>query len=369
LAHVNFTKAEQKLADLLSGPKMTDRAIQEALDLTQSEFKQLLEAVRKKAGVAPGASLRSALKANLPKPPKPSTKSIIDTTIRHQVYLEQASSGLAQQVKEASQKMVGGFADWVATQKEVLGDLTPAKLRSLLIGARDELLTPLLGHVDDVVLPYLAELTEMESLFFSRALDVATTKEIRASVVEAAKIYKEAFRQPIPATGELLEGFVKGWAKNEVQAASDLISRGFAQGWTNQQTELALRGTKAANYSDGLVAKVGNNADAIVRTAVRQVSETARDMTWAANADIIEKERVVATLDGRTTPYCRFMDGKEFPLGEGPTFPAHVRCRTTKVAVLKDEYASLSEGAQRASMSGPAPATQTYYEWLGDQPD
>ena len=57
-----------------------------------------------------------------------------------------------------------------------------------------------------------------------------------------------------------------------------------------------------------------------------------------ANApEIGAKERFVATLDSRTTPLCGSLDGKLFPIGEGPQPPLHYNCRSTRIFYIDAE--------------------------------
>jgi hypothetical protein len=302
----------------------------------------------------------------IPEPPDIVTKSAIDTTVRQQVYLERVSSGMAKEVVGEAQQMAGRVADWLTQQEIELLDLKPEKVQKLIAASKEEQTQLLMSHIEDDLLPKLAELAEYQAGFSARAL-AAQARKVKIRTVKAIEAYEEALSQPIPATGELLEGFIKTWSKSEVEAVGNLVSKGFAQGWTNAQIVKAIKGTKAAEYKDGVMPNIGKNADAIVRTSVQHVANTTRELTWARNADIIQKERVVATLDGHTTQQCRSLDGQEFPLGKGPKFPIHVRCRTTKVAVLVEEFRALSEGRTRSSETGPIPATETYYDWLKSQ--
>src|SRR3546814_15428096 len=67
------------------------------------------------------------------------------------------------------------------------------------------------------------------------------------------------------------------------------------------------------------------------------------------------------------------LDGRVFPLGEGPMPPRHIRCRSATTPVLKSarelglDLPELPE-ATRASLDGPVPATTTYNEWPKSQP-
>jgi len=107
----------------------------------------------------------------------------------------------------------------------------------------------------------------------------------------------------------------------------------------------------------------------VVRTAIQHVASTARMETWAANADVVEVYRWVSTLDNKTTPTCRSLDGQVFKLGRGPRPPVHIRCRSTTVAEVDPKYDFLDEGATRSSASGYVDGDLTYYEWLKTQPE
>jgi SPP1 gp7 family putative phage head morphogenesis protein len=213
----------------------------------------------------------------------------------------------------------------------------------------------------------LSALSTYEGVFTVRSL-AACARGVKIRSAAAKELYKTALARPIPATGELLEAFVQDWSKKQIAQVNGVIGKGYTSGWTNQQMVQLLRGTKAKNYQDGIVQNIGRNAEAVVRTSVQHVANTARMEVWAKNSDIVKAVRVVATLDGHTTPQCRSLDGREFPLAEAPRFPIHVRCRTTTVAVIDDAFAFLDEGATRSSETGYVDANQTYYEWLKEQP-
>lgn len=76
-------------------------------------------------------------------------------------------------------------------------------------------------------------------------------------------------------------------------------------------------------------------AEALVRTAANHVSTRSRDLLYRENDDVIGGVEWVSTLDGRTTPTCRALDGRRFPVDSGPRPPAHFRCRSTVVPVTK----------------------------------
>ena len=104
----------------------------------------------------------------------------------------------------------------------------------------------------------------------------------------------------------------------------------------------------------------------IVRTTVNQVTNTASQAVYKANPDVTEEYRYVATLDSRTSPVCRDLDGQVFKYNEGPVPPQHFGCRSTTVAVINYKKYGFTPPpvGKRASADGPVPANTTYGKWL-----
>lgn len=297
-----------------------------------------------------------------------SDKHLLDIATRHQVYLERLKSGQVKsmgtalrRLEKAITEVVGGLG---ATN---MADLTKKQLNETLVNLRNAQVKVMLEMLDDLM-PALEELAGYEAEFEAKSIEQAVAA-VSLTVPVASAAYQAALKQPLSATGELLEPFLKDWTAKEIAAVNNLVRKGYADGWTNQQLVQAIRGTKKLNYSDGIVARIGRNADAVVRTAIQHVASTARMETWAANADVIEGYRWVSTLDNKTTPTCRSLDGQVFKLGRGPRPPVHIRCRSTTVAEVDPKYDFLDEGATRSSASGYVDGDLTYYEWLKTQPE
>jgi len=122
------------------------------------------------------------------------------------------------------------------------------------------------------------------------------------------------------------------------------------------------------------------------------VSNEARMLTYRKNEDLINGYQVLATLDERTTPFCRAADGKIYdkdlkPVGHDLELPCpppfHWQCRSTLIPVLKS-FSELSgknsklskqkikkletlNAGQRASMNGQVASNLTYNKWLKTQ--
>lgn len=172
--------------------------------------------------------------------------------------------------------------------------------------------------------------------------------------------------------GLTLEPFLKNYSASQRQLISGMISQGFAEGRTISQITRDIRGTSGQKFKDGQLAGINRKNRAMVRTAIQNAGEQARDRVWQSNKDLIKGVEWVSTLDGRTTPQCRALDGKRFPLDSGPRPPIHYSCRSTVTPLLSERYDFLDKGAKRPSV-GADGAKQvgvdtTYYSWLKTQP-
>jgi SPP1 gp7 family putative phage head morphogenesis protein len=176
-----------------------------------------------------------------------------------------------------------------------------------------------------------------------------------------------------PFQGRLLKEWVKELDESKYRRLRDAIRLGVVQGETVDQIVRRVRGTKALQYADGVMAVGRRGAEAMVRTAVAHTTSAARDELYQANKDIIGEEQWVATLDTRTCPHCMGLDGQKFALGKGTKTPAHIGCRCVRVPIVKgwrDLGFDFDEipASTRASMDGQVSATETYQTWLKKQP-
>lgn len=103
-----------------------------------------------------------------------------------------------------------------------------------------------------------------------------------------------------------------------------------------------VRGTKANGFADGIMEKKKREADALVRSSVISTANEARLRTMSEMSDLVKGIQWVSTLDNRTTPICRALDGKVWrlpdfePVGHDKKWPgptAHWNCFTGDVPV------------------------------------
>ena len=167
-----------------------------------------------------------------------------------------------------------------------------------------------------------------------------------------------------PFLGQRVEGwFQETLAKPTGDRARRLIEVGLQRGWTTDQITKGLRGSPKTGGSDGVLSGESvRTVQTIVRTAATHASAQTRLESFKALG--VATWRFVATLDSKTSLQCASLDGKTFPLGQGPVPPLHPNCRSTAVPNFGDPSEPMGE---RASVDGPVPADLAFPEWLEGQ--
>jgi SPP1 gp7 family putative phage head morphogenesis protein len=297
-----------------------------------------------------------------------SSKQLTTIATRHQVFLERLKAGEVRGFTGVVAKLDRAIRDVLNALDNVsMSELSRKKLNALLVEL-EAASTMVLEKASTEMLAKLETLAGYEAAFEGRSLQQAARgSTVKFAVPDAGTAYKAALAQPLSATGQTLKGFFGDWSKGEVVRLNNVVRRAWGEGWTVQQLTQSIRGTKALNFKDGILATTRRNAEAIARTSIQHVASMGRQATWQENSDIVSGYKYVATLDARTTSTCRSLDGQTFKLGEGPVPPVHINCRSTTVADIP-ELSFLDKGATRASKDGPVDADQTYYEWLKGQP-
>ena len=130
----------------------------------------------------------------------------------------------------------------------------------------------------------------------------------------------------LPLVGSTFPRQISKLARARFRRIRSDVSYGLVQGETTQEIiRRVIAGRKLGKVQ----------AEALVRTAVAHVSNRSRDLLYRDGASVLAGVEWVSTLDGRTTPTCRALDGQVFPIDSGPRPPAHYQCRSTTVPITK----------------------------------
>lgn len=132
-----------------------------------------------------------------------------------------------------------------------------------------------------------------------------------------------------PFHGRLLSGWLDRLSDNDAARVRNAVQTGIVSGQSAAQI--------ARDITDGITAKrTDAEIRSVVRTAVAHISNASREQFFSENKEIFTEELFVATLDSRTSPICRALDGQRFAIGEGQRPPLHFNCRSIRVAIFSE---------------------------------
>lgn len=296
-------------------------------------------------------------------------RQLIDQATRHAVYLERYKTQAVSEYQTLLKRMERSAISALAGEN--ITDWSRTRLNKELAAIRAAM-REVGQDISGLMRRQSLALAEYEAGFEVRSLSKVGVN-VDFTLPSDTQLRAAVFGRPLqaqgPYQGTLLESFFDEWPERAIARMDGAIRLGYARGRTTQQLVSDI-------YASGGAADMSRRSlSSVVRTGLAHSANEARQETWAANSDIIKAERIVATLDDRTSSECRSLDGQEFPLGKGPRPPFHISCRTTTVAVLDDRFAVLDEGGTRAARDPETgkvervPAKETYYGWLKKQPE
>lgn len=155
---------------------------------------------------------------------------------------------------------------------------------------------------------------------------------------------------PIPANGLYLLPFIKTFSNSAQAGVENAIRKAWANKTPVKDVLEELTGKAAKQGNSTTLAKIRNQAAAVIETAYAHVDQ----ISGAAIVSAIYARYIwISVIDGHTTQFCIDHDGKVYRYGAGPIPPAHYRCRSI-VVPLASAFADFSP--------------PTLYAWLKRQP-
>ncbi len=272
----------------------------------------------------------------LPGVARTSNEQFFDALLRHQIGLLRTSG--------STRKKIVALLD--ATEKDLRNAIrrrlrnatpgldTPAKVVRLRALLREIRTIRRDAHKEaaSVLLADMKALALAEPSFLSSALKTVVPVII-TPILPAPELLRSIVTTR-PFEGDVLSGWASRMARADIQRIESQIAIGLTQGESVSEISRRVVGTVALRGRNGVTQITRRNAEALTRTAVNAIANQAKREFYLANADIIDFELFVATLDAVTTPICRSLDGKQFKLGKGRIPPLHFQCRSVRIALL-----------------------------------
>lgn len=174
-----------------------------------------------------------------------------------------------------------------------------------------------------------------EPYFLDRTLKTLAPVELQSALPNVTTL--QGIATSTPFEGATMKQWADGLQRADYDRMVRTVQIGLTQGQTGATIASRIFGSAASLGSDGVLQITRNNAQAISRTAVNSITNEARRLWVDENADIIEWEIFLATLDARTTLICASNDNKKYKRGKGPRPPLHWNCRSLRMPIFSDE--------------------------------
>jgi len=260
-----------------------------------------------------------------------------DALVRHQVYLMRVSGGIRNDINGLLNTTERAMVDRIRAVLTGSTKMSPARLRKAesLIQQLRQIRTEVWIEADGLWKETMKGLTVKEVEQANQMLKTVSPAELTTQLPSVTKL--KSLVKTLPFEGRVLGSWSKKVAADDIARISAQIRIGIVQGETTTQIARRIIGSAKLKGADGVTQITRRNAEAITGTAVNAFSNAAREMYFGENKDIFSLEVFVATLDGRTTPICRSLDGDRFPQGQGPMPPLHFRCRSLRAAEINGE--------------------------------
>jgi SPP1 gp7 family putative phage head morphogenesis protein len=314
---------------------------------------------------------------------------------RNAIDLNRYSNSVSRRLIRAYNDAVLDAVDQLRGIDELASPVKAARLRSILAQLNDSLRT-WSGDSIATMTEELQGLAVLQSEFAAEQLQkalpagaaatvgtveispalgqaIVTTQPTVAGVVNLSDSFERIARNAVTfqltlgqeislPNGEVVREAFSKMSERQAELFSAAVRNGLLEGESVPSIVRRLKGrlTKEQRGSiDTIIAAGGqatsipnNQIRAIVRTSVNQVAVAADRIIAAENPDATAKYRYTATLDSRTSPICRALDGKVFKHGQGPYPPQHFNCRS--------RYINIPIGLEKEFEE----AREDYGEWL-----
>lgn len=265
-------------------------------------------------------------------------EALLDALVRHQTHLLRYSAYVRGRIWATLDRSEEGIATLVRDRlRNSTGLTTPEDVRRMeaLLAAVDGLRREVWSDANKWLEQQLTDLSYNEPIVL-RGIVATTAPVLVETVMPTAQLLK-AIALSRPFEGRILKEWAQVMESDDLRRIHSAIQLGMVAGESSSVIARRVAGTGILKGADGVTEATRRQVAAVTRTAVMHVSSNARNEFIQSNADIIDAELYVATLDSRTTPVCKANDGKRFPVGSGPRPPLHWQCRSLRVAAFDGE--------------------------------
>lgn len=270
-----------------------------------------------------------------------SNRQILDEYTRHQTYLMRYADGLGSELATLLDSTNDDLNDtllkWLAkVEDRSLSSSAGRSWQKEFEAAINSVRAPIWDDVQLESFMQLEQLALTEAAVGAAIIQSTIPVALGLALPSAAHLTGIVRSQPLE--GRVLKEWLEKAKQADINTVVTGAKAGIIQGQTPAQITRNLMGSSGVDYSDGIVRrKATRELNSLVRTIVNGVQTEAKQALYEANADIIQDEIFIATLDSGTTLVCAGNDNKVFKRGEGPMPPLHFGCRSTRVPYINPD--------------------------------
>ncbi len=317
-----------------------------------------------------------------------SNEEIQDALIAHQVELLRFGKGLRNRIvrllDRAEPELRAKLTARLERKQSLGWDPGPATTKRMAKTAKliEEINKPTFEEINKLVTSELLGIAAGEAVFVAGVITAKLPVTFEPALPTGRQLRGIVFGRPFQ--NRILRDWLKTFSTGDRRRMMDEIRQGLVFSETPTQIARRIFGTQAMGGADGVREITRRGAQTLAQTATSAVSNASRQAVYNRNRGIIPREVYVATLDSKTTPICRSLDGDVFEVGDGPTPPLHMNCRSIRAPVVdgrklgkrpattatKKRLEGLKGPARRREvekLTGRVPAETTYQQWLGKQ--
>jgi SPP1 gp7 family putative phage head morphogenesis protein len=268
-------------------------------------------------------------------------EELLDAMIRHQIGLLRFSGHLRNRIWRILDATEADMRREIADRlrRGLPGELTPANLRRMervLKGLRETRIKAW-SEVTDLWRTELRAFALAEPGFVAGIAGTVFPVELGMVLPDPAVLRAIVTAQPFH--GKTLSEWAESVQRADLDRIVSQVRIGMVQGEHPRQIARRVVGTLKLKGRDGVTEVTRRQAETITRTMVNGVGAQARRELALANQEMGGRQLFVATLDSRTTPICRALDGKTWEVDDPtiPILPLHFGERSLLVMVFDDE--------------------------------
>jgi SPP1 gp7 family putative phage head morphogenesis protein len=257
--------------------------------------------------------------------------SLLDITLRRQIYVEGLKFGRALNVHVAILKLNDELRSQLAqVDFKDLSDLTQVELRKLIRRLKDaakRIFDPWLSTLLDWLRDYVNADHDMLYRLYNSAGHGDGVPDDRK---DKNALFAAYSRVPMAATGTLAVPFLTAiglMAAVKIERAVMIAKMNRA---SKDDLIRALTGSPQLGRG-GTTDELDRAAKAATNTVLAHLAAQVSD---DVSGKLFGHYQWVSILDNRTTPICIDRNGNVYVYGKGPMPPAHVNCRSTTVPLL-----------------------------------